>query len=104
MEKVVIFVLLVVLGLYYYLICNGFCIKVGLVLEFGELREVYYFVVLFGYGCGVINFYLVFEILDGMIVEGLLVNVDYKIVCKNYIKVVIKGVIKVVFKIGIFII
>ncbi|QUS62166.1 glutamate synthase large subunit [Synechocystis sp. PCC 7338] len=100
-EKAAIPALLAVSGLHHHLIRNGSRTKVGLVLESGEPREVHHFAVLLGYGCGAINPYLAFETLGGMIAEGLLVNVDHKNACKNYIKAATKGVIKVASKIGI---
>jgi glutamate synthase (ferredoxin) len=62
---------------------------------------VHHLCTLIGYGCGAINPYLAFETLDDMIRQGLLVNVDHKTACKNYIKAATKGVIKVASKIGI---
>ncbi|MEA3210941.1 MAG: hypothetical protein QOE70_3998 [Chthoniobacter sp.] len=93
--------LLAVSGLHHHLIREGTRTRVGLVLESGEPREVHHFSVLIGYGCGAINPYLAFETLDDMIRQGLLVNVDHKTTCKNYIKAATKGVIKVASKIGI---
>jgi glutamate synthase (ferredoxin) len=93
--------LLAVSGLHHHLIREGTRTRVGIVLESGEPREVHHFATLIGYGCGAINPYLAFETLGNMIDEGLLVNVDYKTACKNYIKAVTKGVIKVASKIGI---
>jgi len=100
-EKAPIPALLAVSGLHHHLIKQGTRTKVGLVLESGEPREVHHYAVLLGYGCGAINPYLAFETLDGMIAEGLLVDVDHKTACKNYIKAATKGVIKVASKIGI---
>ncbi len=100
-EKAAIPALLAVSGLHHHLIRNGTRTKVGLILESGEPREVHHYAVLLGYGCGAINPYLAFETLDGMIAEGLLVGVDHKTACKNYIKAATKGVIKVASKIGI---
>jgi glutamate synthase (ferredoxin) len=93
--------LLAVSGLHHHLIRTGTRTRVGLILESGEPREVHHFAVLLGYGCGAINPYLAFETLDDMIQQGLLVNVDFKTACKNYIKAATKGVIKVASKIGI---
>ena len=56
---------------------------------------------LIGYGCGAINPYLAFETIADSIREGLLVNVDTKTACKNYVKAATKGVTKVASKIGI---
>jgi glutamate synthase (ferredoxin) len=93
--------LLAVSGLHHHLIRNGTRTKVGLVLESGEPREVHHFSLLIGYGCGAINPYLAFETLDDMIRERLLVGVDHKVACKNFVKAAVKGVVKVISKMGI---
>src|SRR5205085_1813624 len=93
--------LLAVSGLHHHLIRGGKRTRVGLVLESGEPREVHHFSVLIGYGCGAINPYLAFETLDDMIRQGLLVNVDHKTACKNFVKAAVKGVVKVTSKMGI---
>jgi len=93
--------LLAVSGLHHHLIREGTRTQVGIVLESGEPREVHHFSTLIGYGCGAINPYLAFETLDDMIRQGLLVNVDHKTACKNFVKASTKGVIKVASKIGI---
>ena len=93
--------LLAVSGLHHHLIRAGTRTRVGIVLESGEPREVHHYATLIGYGCGAINPYLAFETIDDMIQQNLLVNVDYKTACKNYIKAATKGVIKVASKIGI---
>ncbi len=93
--------LLAVAGLHHHLIREGTRTLCDLVLESGEPREVHHFATLIGYGCGAINPYLAFETLDDMIRQGLLVKVDSKTACKNFIKAATKGVIKVASKIGI---
>jgi len=93
--------LLAVSGLHHHLIRNGSRTRVGLVLESGEPREVHHYATLIGYGCGAINPYMAYETIEDMIQQGLLVGVDYKTACKNYIKAATKGVIKVASKIGI---
>ncbi|HEY9641159.1 MAG TPA: glutamate synthase large subunit, partial [Coleofasciculaceae cyanobacterium] len=93
--------LLAVAGLHHHLIRTGTRTRVGLVLESGEPREVHHYALLLGYGCGAINPYLAFETIADMIQQGLLVNLDFKTACKNYIKAATKGVVKVASKIGI---
>jgi glutamate synthase (ferredoxin) len=100
-EQAPIPALLAVAGLHHHLIRTGTRTRVGIVLESGEPREVHHFAVLIGYGCGAINPYLAFETFEQMIGEGLLVGVDHKTACKNYIKAVTKGVVKIGSKIGI---
>ncbi|WP_254175060.1 glutamate synthase large subunit [Planktothrix pseudagardhii] len=93
--------LLAVSGLHHHLIRHGTRTRVGIILESGEPREVHHFAVLIGYGCCAINPYMAFESINDMISQGLLVGVDYKTACKNYVKAATKGVIKVASKIGI---
>lgn len=100
-EHAAIPALLAVSGLHHHLIRKGTRTQMDIVLESGEPREVHHLCTLIGYGCGAINPYLAFETLDDMIRQGLLVNVDHKTACKNYIKAATKGVIKVASKIGI---
>ena len=100
-DKAPIPALLAVAGLHHHLIRQGTRTRVGLVLESGEPREVHHYAMLIGYGCGAINPYLAFESMADMIHQGLLVNVDYKTACKNYVKAATKGVTKVASKIGI---
>ena len=93
--------LLAIAGLHHYLIREGLRTRISLVLETGEAREVHHFSLLIGYGCSAINPYVAFETIDDMIREGLLVNIDHKTACKNYVKAAAKGVIKVMSKMGI---
>jgi glutamate synthase (ferredoxin) len=100
-EQAAIPALLAVAGLHHHLIRAGTRTKVGLVLESGEPREVHHFSLLIGYGVGAVNPYLAFETLDDLIRQGLLVGVDHKTACKNYVKAAVKGVVKVMSKMGI---
>ncbi len=93
--------LLAVAGLHHYLIREGLRTRVSLVLETGEAREVHHFSLLIGYGCTAINPYVAFETIDDMIREGMLVGIDHKKACANYVKAASKGVIKVMSKMGI---
>ena len=93
--------LLAVSSLHHYLIREGLRTRVSLVLETGEAREVHHFALLIGYGASAINPYLAFETLDGMIVEGMLPDLDHKTACKNFAKAATKGVIKVMSKMGV---
>ncbi|HVU25456.1 MAG TPA: glutamate synthase large subunit [Opitutus sp.] len=93
--------LLAVAGLHHFLIREGLRTRISMVLETGEAREVHHFSLLIGYGCSAINPYVAFETIDGMIQDGLLVNIDHKTACKNYVKAASKGVIKVMSKMGI---
>jgi len=93
--------LLVTSGVHHHLIREGSRVKVGLVIETGEAREVHHMALLLGYGAGAINPYLAFETLDDMIGQGLLPGLDQATAVKNYIKGLNKGVLKVISKMGI---
>jgi len=86
---------------HHFLIREGTRVKVGLVVESGEPREVHHFSLLIGYGASAINPYLVFETLDDMARRGLLANLDAERAEKNYVKAANKGVVKVISKMGI---
>jgi glutamate synthase domain-containing protein 2/glutamate synthase domain-containing protein 1/glutamate synthase domain-containing protein 3 len=93
--------LLATSGLHHHLIRAGTRLRVGLVLESGEPREVHHFCLLLGYGAQAINPYLAYETLHDMINEGMLKDVTYESAVKGYIKAVVKGVVKVMAKMGI---
>ena len=94
--------LLATSAVHHHLIREGSRMKVGLVVESGEPREVAHFALLIGYGAGAVNPYLAFEALDEMVREKILPeNIDYKSAEKNLIKAVHKGVVKVMSKMGI---
>ena len=82
--------LLAVSGLQHHLIKNGNRMKIGLVLESGEPREVHHMALLIGYGVNAINPYLAYETLDGMIEEGVLKDIDYEKAISNYNKSLVK--------------
>src|SRR5688572_8128014 len=93
--------LLAVSGLHHFLIRHGLRMKVSLALETGDAREVHHFALLIGFGCSVINPYVAFETLDGMIRDEMLPGVEHKLACKNFAKAAVKGVVKVMSKMGI---
>jgi glutamate synthase (NADPH/NADH) large chain len=93
--------LLATAGVHHHLIREGQRVKVGLVIETGEPREVHHVALLLGYGAGAINPYLAFETLDDMISQAMLPALDQKTAVKNYIKALNKGVLKVISKMGI---
>jgi glutamate synthase (ferredoxin) len=93
--------LLATAGVHHHLIREGSRVKVGLIIETGEAREVHHMALLLGYGAGAVNPYLAFETLDDMIRQGLLPGLDHQTAVKNYIKALNKGVLKVISKMGI---
>ena len=93
--------LLATSGVHHHLIREGLRVKVGLIIETGEAREVHHMALLLGYGAGALNPYLAFETLDDMIRQGMLPGLDHQTAVKNYIKALNKGVLKVISKMGI---
>ena len=94
--------LLATAAVHHHLIREGTRMKVGLVVESGEPREVHHFAMLIGYGAGAINPYVAFETLDDLCrTETLLKPVDYEVAEKNYIKALHKGILKIMSKMGI---
>ncbi|MEQ8662752.1 MAG: glutamate synthase central domain-containing protein, partial [Gammaproteobacteria bacterium] len=85
---------LVTAGVHHHLVRNGRRVKVGLIVESGEPREVHHFAVLLGYGAGAVNPYLAFETLDDMLRQGILGEVNgrkdgetaHDAAVRNYIK------------------
>ena len=81
---------------------NGQRMKVGIIVETGEAREVHHFCLLCGYGAGAINPYLAFETVDALVDEGIFPGLnDREIAREKYIKAVNKGLLKVMSKMGI---
>ncbi len=75
--------------------------RCGLVIESGEPREVHHFALLFGFGAGAINPYMVFENLEEMIQKDSLPGISIRKATRNYIKAINKGILKVMSKMGI---
>ena len=103
--------LLVVAGVHHHLVRNGRRMRVGLVIESGEPREVHHFCALLSYGADAINPYLAFETLYDLIQQGVLTASTVKgsksseplhdAAVRNYIKALNKGFVKVMSKMGI---
>lgn len=74
--------------------------KVGLILETGEAREVHHMCVLLGYGADAICPYLVFETMAALREEGLLSLTDDEVFA-NYRSAMERGIAKVMAKMGI---
>ena len=94
--------LLATSAVHHHLIREGLRMKVGLVVESGEPREVMHFALLIGYGAGAVNPYLAYETLEDMAAQGMLAEgVDGHTAEKNFIKAMHKAVLKVASKMGI---
>lgn len=87
---------------HHHLIEERHRMKVGLILETGEAREVHHMCVLLGYGADAICPYLVFEMAKSLRAEGVLdSSFTDKILYENYCDAMERGISKVMAKMGI---
>ncbi len=87
-------------GLHHHLIRKGTRMRVSIVLETGEPREVHHFAVLLGYGVNAVNPYLAYETLEDMAVNGYITKTPEEAV-STYIHAVTHGIVKIMSKMGI---
>lgn len=99
-DKAPIPALLASAGLHHHLIRQGTRMKVSIVLESGEPREVHHFAVLLGYGANGVNPYMAYESIQKMIDDGL-IKMDYDEAAERYKEAETKGIVKVMSKMGI---
>ena len=88
--------LLAVSSVHHFLIKEGLRMKVSILLETGEARELHHFSVLFGYGAEAINPYLAFETIDKLSSPK-----DKKVAKENFVKASGKAILKIMSKMGI---
>jgi glutamate synthase (NADPH/NADH) large chain/glutamate synthase (ferredoxin) len=62
--------LLAVAAVHHHLVREGTRLRVGIILESGEPREVHHFATLIGYGASAINPYVMLETLDDLVISG----------------------------------
>lgn len=88
-------------GLHHYLTRQEIRMKVGLVLESAEPREVHHFCTLLGYGVTAVNPYLAYETIEDCCEKGLLQGEGAEACIDNYRDGAVKGILKVLTKMGI---
>lgn len=94
--------LLAVGAVHHYLIEKKLRMKVGLVVETGEAREIHHLCLLLGYGADAICPYLVFETIRNLNAQSLLnTDFDNEQIFKNYTTATRYGIAKVMAKMGI---
>ncbi len=108
--------LLAVASVHHHLVREGTRLRVGIVLESGEPREVHHFATLIGYGASAINPYLMLETLDQLVIDGRItpagadgaapprgeeLNAQLEQAAQNTIKAIGKGLLKTISKMGI---
>ncbi|HEY8372838.1 MAG TPA: glutamate synthase large subunit [Pseudonocardiaceae bacterium] len=93
--------LLLVSAVHHHLVRTKDRLKVALVVESGDAREVHHIALLLGYGAAAVNPYLAFESIEDLINQGLVTGIDPQQAIHNYVKALVKGVLKVMSKMGI---
>ncbi|MBK4346815.1 glutamate synthase large subunit [Lacisediminihabitans changchengi] len=93
--------LLMLAAVHHHLIRKENRMKVGLIVEAGDVREVHHVALLVGYGASAINPYLAMESAEELVRSGLLQGVTPEKAVKNLIKALGKGVLKIMSKMGI---
>jgi len=106
--------LLAAAAVHHHLVLEGTRLRIGIILESGEPREVHHFATLIGYGVSAINPYLMLETLDELVAEGRIVSsarppgngtppapLDPEEAAQNVVKAIGKGLLKTISKMGI---
>jgi glutamate synthase domain-containing protein 2/glutamate synthase domain-containing protein 1/glutamate synthase domain-containing protein 3 len=103
--------LLAVAAVHHHLVREGTRLRVGIVLESGEPREVHHFATLVGYGVSAINPYVMLETLDDLVARGHIAHpsgnggepapLSAEEAAQNTIKAIGKGLLKTISKMGI---
>ncbi|TAM69929.1 MAG: glutamate synthase large subunit [Microbacteriaceae bacterium] len=93
--------LLMLSGVHHHLIRTENRMKVGIIVEAGDVREVHHVALLIGYGASAVNPYLAMETCEDLVRQGLIAGVTAEAAVKNVIKGLGKGVLKIMSKMGI---
>uniref|UniRef100_UPI0014793D12 putative glutamate synthase [NADPH] isoform X1 n=2 Tax=Osmia lignaria TaxID=473952 RepID=UPI0014793D12 len=101
-DRVPVSSLLVLGAVHHHLIEERQRMKVGLILETAEAREVHHVCLLLGYGADAICPYLVFEMARNLRADGVLdSSFNDNVLCSNYAEAMERGIAKVMAKMGI---
>jgi glutamate synthase (NADPH/NADH) large chain len=93
--------LLMVAAVHHHLIRNQTRMKVGLVVEAGDVREVHHVATLLGYGASAVNPYLAMETVEYLVRTGFITGIASDQAVRNVIRALGKGVLKIMSKMGI---
>jgi len=93
--------LLMTAAVHHHLIRTEHRMRVGLIVEAGDVREVHHVATLLGYGAGAVNPYLAMESSEDMVRSGTITGVTPEKAVANVIKALGKGVLKIMSKMGI---
>jgi glutamate synthase (NADPH/NADH) large chain len=93
--------LLMLAAVHHHLIRRETRMKVGLIVEAGDVREVHHVALLVGYGASAINPYLAMETAEDLVRSTMITGITPEQAVKNLIKALGKGVLKIMSKMGI---
>ncbi|TDV46208.1 glutamate synthase large subunit [Actinophytocola oryzae] len=93
--------LLLVSAVHHHLVRTKERLRVALVVETGDAREVHHVSLLLGYGAAAVNPYLAFETIENLIRRGTLTGIEPRTAIRNYVNALVKGVVKIMSKMGI---
>jgi len=93
--------LLMVATVHHHLIRAENRMKVGIVAEVGDVREVHHVALLLGYGASAVNPYLAMETAEELVRSGMITGLTGEKAVRNLIKALGKGVLKIMSKMGI---
>ncbi len=93
--------LLMLSAIHHHLIRRQDRMKVGLIVEAGDVREVHHVALLIGYGASAVNPYLAMETVEQLVRSGDIVGVTPEKAVRNVITALGKGVLKIMSKMGI---
>ncbi|HWU47470.1 MAG TPA: glutamate synthase large subunit [Humibacter sp.] len=93
--------LLMLAGVHHHLIRTETRMKVGIIVEAGDVREVHHVALLIGYGASAVNPYLAMETAEDLVRAGMITGVTAETAVRNLIKALGKGVLKIMSKMGI---
>jgi glutamate synthase (NADPH/NADH) large chain len=93
--------LLMLAGVHHHLIRTENRMKVGIIVEAGDVREVHHVALLIGYGASAVNPYLAMETCEDLVRSGMITGLTAEKAVANLIKGLGKGVLKIMSKMGI---
>ncbi|MFI9385556.1 glutamate synthase large subunit [Kutzneria sp. NPDC052558] len=94
--------LLLVSAVHHHLVRTKERLRVALVVETGDCREVHHVALLLGYGAAAVNPYLAFETIEDLISQNALGgNIEPRVAVRRYVSALVKGVLKIMSKMGI---
>jgi glutamate synthase (NADPH/NADH) large chain len=93
--------LLMLAAIQHHLIREQNRMKVGLVVEAGDVREVHHVALLIGYGASAVNPYLAMESCEDLVRAGMISGITPEKAVRNLIYALGKGVLKIMSKMGI---